>query len=100
MYAFSVNLIFVMVLNIRNPTMTSAGAVAKDGIAIKIGANKVQIRNKTAVTTAVKPVLQPAATPAEDSIKVVVVEVPITAPAVVATESASRAGLIAGSLPS
>ncbi len=47
--------------------MTSAGAVAKDGIAIKIGANKVEIRNKTAVTTAVKPVLPPAATPAVDS---------------------------------
>ena len=39
--------------NIKNPTMISAGAVAKDGIAVKIGANNVEIRNKNPATTAV-----------------------------------------------
>ena len=51
-------------------------------------------------TTAVKPVRPPAATPEEDSTNVVTVEVPRTAPAVVATASAINAGLIPGSLPS
>ena len=86
--------------NIKNPTMISAGAVAKDGIAVKIGANNVEIRNKNPETTAVKPVRPPAATPEEDSTNVVTVEVPRTAPAVVATASAINAGLIPGSLPS
>ena len=41
------------------------------------------------VISAVKPVLPPAATPAEDSTNVVTVEVPNIAPVVVATASAS-----------
>ena len=86
--------------NIKNPTMISAGAVANDGIAVKSGANNVEIRNKNPETTAVKPVRPPAATPEEDSTNVVTVEVPRTAPAVVATASAINAGLIPGSLPS
>ena len=89
----------VMLVNIRKPTMISAGAVAKEGIAVKMGANNVEMRNRNAVVKAVRPVLPPAATPAEDSTKVVVVEVPRTAPAEVAIESARRAGLIFGSLP-
>ena len=72
--------------------MISAGAVANDGIAVKSGANNVEIRNKNPET--------PAATPEEDSTNVVTVEVPRTAPAVVATASAINAGLIPGSLPS
>lgn len=71
-------------LNIKKPTMISAGAVAKDGIAVKIGAKNMEIRKSTAVTRAVSPVLPPTITPAEDSTKVVVVEVPNTAPAEVA----------------
>ena len=67
--------------------MISAGAVANDGIAVKSGANNVEIRNKNPETTAVKPVRPPAATPEEDSTNVVTVEVPRTAPAVVATAS-------------
>lgn len=86
--------------NIKNPTMISAGAVAKDGIAVKIGANNVEIRNKNPATIAVKPVRPPAATPEEDSTKVVIVDVPSTAPDVVAIASAINAGLIPGSLPS
>ena len=89
-----------MVLNIRNPTTISAGAVANEGIATNIGAKSIEAKNSTAVVIAVRPVLPPAATPAEDSTNVVVVEVPNTAPPVVAIASASRAGFIAGSLPS
>ena len=72
---------------IRNPTKINAGAVANPGIAVKIGANKIAIRNMNPVTTDAKPVLAPAPTPAELSTKVVVVEVPRTAPADVAIES-------------
>ena len=92
-------MISVIAPNIKNPTIISAGAVAKDGIAVKIGANSMEIRNKNPVTTAVKPVLPPAATPAEDSTNVVVVEVPRTAPAAVAIASDISAGLIPGSFP-
>ena len=81
--------------------MTSAGAVAKDGMAMETqAANSMDTRKSTAVTTAVKPVLPPTATPAEDSTNVVVVEVPRIAPAEVAMESASSAGLILANLPS
>ena len=52
-----------------------AGAVAKEGIAVNIGAKSIEIRNRTAVVSAVRPVLPPAATPAEDSTNVVVVDV-------------------------
>ena len=80
--------------------MISAGAVAKDGMAIKSVRGTSESRKSTDVVKAVRPVLPPAATPAEDSTKVVVVEVPRTAPAEVATASAISAGFIAGSLPS
>ncbi len=56
--------------------------------------------DKNPETAAVKPVRPPAATPEEDSTNVVTVEVPRTAPAVVATASAINADLIPGSLPS
>ena len=72
---------------IKNPTKIKAGAVAKPGIAVKIGAKKMEIRNKSPVTTDDNPVRPPAATPAEDSTYVVVVEVPMIAPAEVAIAS-------------
>ena len=96
----SVILSSVTPLNIRNPTMISAGAVANDGIDTKIGASNVETRKSIAVVSAVSPVLPPAPTPAADSTKVVVVDVPNTAPEAVATASAISAGLIPGSLPS
>ena len=85
---------------IKKPTMIRAGAVAKEGMAVKMGANRVETRNSTPVTMAVRPVRPPTATPEADSTKVVVVEVPSTAPAEVAMASLSRAGLMPGSLPS
>ena len=63
----------VIELNIKKPTTISAGAVAKDGIAVKIGAKNIDSANSTAAVIEVRPVLPPAATPAEDSTNVVVV---------------------------
>ena len=88
------------VVIIRKPTKISAGAVAKPGIAQNIGARNIDKRKSRPVTTDARPVLAPAATPAELSTKVVVVDVPRTAPALVATASARSACLILGSLPS
>ena len=80
--------------------MISAGAVAKDGIARKIGDKKREIPNRIAVVRDVKPVRPPSVTPEALSTNVVVVEVPSTAPTVVATASAISAPLILGSFPS
>lgn len=84
---------------IKNPTKMSAGAVANPGMAQNIGEKKIESKNKTPVTTEARPVLAPAATPAELSTKVVVVEVPKTAPALVATASATKAFFTLGSFP-
>ena len=92
-------LIFVMDVSIRKPTMISAGAVAKDGIARKIGDRNRERPNKRAAVRLVSPVRPPSATPEALSTKVVVVEVPRTAPAAVPTASAMRAPLIFGSFP-
>ena len=91
---------FNRLLTIKKPTITSAGAVAKAGIARKIGAKNKLRKNRTAAVTAVRPVRPPTATPALLSTKVVTVEVPSRAPPVVAMESASKAPSIFGSLPS
>ena len=50
-------------VNMRNPTMTNAGAVAKAGIAIKIGARNSESAKNMATNTAVKPVRPPSLTP-------------------------------------
>ena len=89
-----------MEVSIKNPTTTRAGAVAKDGIAKKIGDRNKDKPNKMAATTAVKPVLPPSETPEALSTKVVVVEVPNNAPTDVPTASAIKAPLICGSFPS
>ena len=84
----------------KNPTTIKAGAVAKDGMARKIGERNRDTRKSPAVTNDVRPDLPPSAIPDADSAKVVIVEVPKTAPAVVPKASAKRAPLIAGSFPS
>ena len=96
----SLKSMLITLLSMYRPTMISAGAVAKDGIARKIGDRNRDRPNKMAVVTAVSPVLPPSDTPEALSTKVVVVDVPRTAPAVVATASARRAPLMFGSLPS
>ena len=60
----------------------------------------VTVRNRIAVVTDVRPVLPPSDTPDALSTNVVVVDVPRTAPAVVAIASARSAPLIRGSFPS
>ena len=85
---------------IKNPTTIRAGAVAKDGMAKKIGErNRLSPKNAAAVT-AVRPVLPPSATPEALSTNVVVVEVPNRAPTEVPMASDSRAPRILGSFPS
>ena len=84
----------------KKPTIISAGAVAKEGIARKIGEKKRLSRKRKPTTIEVSPVRPPSAMPEEDSTKVVMVEVPSTAPTVVPIASASSAPLIRGNLPS
>ena len=85
---------FKTVASIKKPTIISAGAVANAGIARNTGANSKEAKKSIATVTAVRPVRPPAITPEELSTKVVTVDVPSTAPADVATESASSAPLI------
>ena len=87
-----------MIEGIRAADTVMITVSAKSGV--KIGAKKMAIRNRKPVTTEARPVLAPAPTPAELSTNVVVVEVPNTAPAEVATASASNAILILGSFSS
>ena len=89
-----------MDVSIKKPTMINAGAVAKDGIARKIGDRNRESANRMAATIAVRPVRPPSATPEALSTNVVTVEVPHNAPTDVPTESASNAPLIFGRLPS
>ena len=65
-----------------------------------MGAMNMQARNMKAAVRAVRPVRPPASTPEADSTKVVTVEVPQQAPAMVPTASAVRASFILGILPS
>ena len=90
---------FVTLLSIYNPTITKAGAVAKDGIARKIGDKNRDNPKRIAVVTAVRPVLPPSDTPDALSTNVVVVDVPRIAPTDVAIASDISAGLIFGNLP-
>ena len=79
--------ILVTEVSIRNPTTIRAGAVAKEGIARKIGEMNRESANKTAETREVRPVRPPSATPEALSTNVVTVEVPHIAPTVVPTAS-------------
>ena len=74
--------------------------MAKDGIARKTGDSSRDRRNSTAVVREVSPVRPPSDTPEALSTKVVTVEVPNMAPAVVPMASAMSAPLIRGSFPS
>ena len=54
-------------LIIRKPTSTSAGAAASCGMIATSGANIVDSRNSTPVTTLASPVRAPSPTPDADS---------------------------------
>ena len=74
---------------IRMPTKMSEAAVAQLGMSAAMGARNIAMKNIAAVKTEERPVLPPSAMPAEDSTKVVTVEVPQTAPKHVAAASAN-----------
>lgn len=76
----------------RKPTTTRAGAVAKEGMARKMGERKRDRPKRAAEKRPVRPVRPPSAIPAALSAKVVTVEVPSTAPE-------RRAHFSRGSLP-
>lgn len=61
----------VIAPNIRKPTMISAGAVAKAGMARNKGDKKRETMKKKATNMAVNPVLPPSLTPVALSTKVV-----------------------------
>src|SRR5919201_5225654 len=63
--------IFEAIPAIRNPTMTSAGAVASGGMTATTGDRNIARRNKTPVTTLASPVRAQDVTPAADSMYVV-----------------------------
>ena len=71
------------------PTQMRAVAVAQRGMSCAMGLKNIAIMKQMPVTSEVKPVLPPAATPEEDSTNVVTVEVPAMEPVQVAIASAS-----------
>ena len=79
--------------------MTSAGAVAKEGIVRNRGEKKSETRKRKPAAIAVSPVRPPSAIPDADSTKVVIVEVPIRAPTIVPTASERRAPRMPGRRP-
>lgn len=85
---------------IITPTRISAEAVAAPGMEAKSGVRNREMRNRIPVTIAVRPVLPPATTPAEDSTKVVTVDVPNTEPTVVPIASDNNASPQRGTEPS
>ena len=86
--------------NINSPTVTRAADVTAAGIIENTGKKKAAITKHPAVERAVSPVLPPSATPDELSTKVVIVDVPKSAPKVVPTASAIKALLASGKFPS
>src|SRR5688572_28438097 len=74
---------------IRNPTMTSAPAVACAGTTNASGPRNIAARYNAPVTTLASPVRAPAAIPAADSIYVVADDDDATPPATAASESTS-----------
>ncbi len=87
---------------IKHPTIIKTGAViaGNEEIAEITGEKNIEIKNKTATTRAVNPVLPPAAVPVVDSMYAVEGLVPNTEPIVVASASAIRACFALGSFPS
>src|SRR5699024_451450 len=92
--------IFLSELDIRTPTIISAGDVTSGITTLKSGENNSASKKKPAVTTEAKPVRPPTPTPAVDSTKEVVVDVPRIDPATVAVESANSALPARGNLSS
>lgn len=84
-------LILLISVAIRAPTIIRAGAVTSGVTMDKIGEKNKETVKQADITMAVKPVLPPTAIPAEDSTNEAVVDVPKTEPAMVDMESARSA---------
>src|SRR5690625_3974059 len=89
---------FLSEVDINTPTIINAGAVTSSVITPKRGEKNSANKKSPPVTTEANPVRPPTPTPAVDSTKDVVVDVPNTAPATVAVESANKAFPARGSL--
>lgn len=85
--------------HIKIPTTTSAGATAKVGMIVNIGANGIASRNKIPTTIAVRPVLPPSIIPVELSMYVTTGEVPKRDPIIGPSASTLKTFLSLGSLP-
>src|SRR5690349_14813039 len=82
---------FLISVNMRAPTIIKIGAVAKAGIMLINGVNKMLTKNNMATTSALRPVLPPSAIPAAFSTYAFIAVDPIAALATVARESAISA---------
>ena len=82
------------------PTRIRADEEAAAGIEQKIGSINRDRRKRIPTTIVVRPVRPPSATPVELSTKVVIVEVPKTAPTVVPIASDIKASEVLGIVPS
>src|SRR5690625_3792153 len=89
---------FFNAVDIKIPTIMSAGAVTSTVIIDSNGEKKSASKKKPAVTIDANPVRPPTATPEVDSTKDVVVDVPTTEPTTVAAESAKSARPARGNL--
>lgn len=90
--------IFANEETISTPTITNAAEVTGAVTTDSNGKKNRESKNNAAVTNDANPVLAPAATPAEDSIYDVVVDVPKMEPTNDAIESANNAFPALGSL--
>ena len=98
--AGSENFICDMLPNIKIPITISAGAVAAAGTAFISGERNRAAMKNAPVKRGVSPVRPPDSMPADDSTKAPVVEVPSSAPMMVAEASAVSALPIFGKVPS
>src|SRR5699024_2448049 len=80
------------------PTIITTGAVTSGVMIFNNGEKNKANKKNPAVTTEVNPVRPPTPTPAVDSTKEVVVDVPKTDPVTVAAESANNARPALGNL--
>src|SRR5258705_9400914 len=77
-------------LNMNQPTSINTPAVACGGTMPARGARKMDTRNSAAVTRLASPVLAPSATPAPDSMYVVLLDVPKIPPNSAPRESTQK----------